>query len=342
MLPPMTSEQFTAIHADAGDPAGFVIERELIEGAGAGLELTRSSSEGELIENLKGADVVLVGGAQITRSVVESLPRLKMLIRYGVGLDSLDVPAATDNGVVIAHYPDFCQPEVANHATMLLLACAKKLTAIDRAVRDGRYRPGPLSPMGAIHNQTLGLVAFGNIAQAFVPRARALGLEIISFDPFASDEVFAEFEVERVATLNDLLARSDYVSLHTPLTSETQHMMSTDQFKRMKSSAYLINTSRGPTVDEEALIEALQSGEIAGAGLDVFEHEPLTAESPLVKMDNVVLTPHSASFSDWAFETMKRRVGETVVELMNGRWPDAMATVANPEVTPRAELPARS
>ena len=340
MLPPVSAEQFTAIHSDGGDPAAFAIERDLIEGAGARFEVTRSSSEGELIENLKGADAVLVAAAPITRSVIESLPRLKLLIRYGVGLDSLDVPAATDNGVVIAHYPDFCQPEVANHATMLLLACAKKLTAIQRAVRDGRWRPGPLSPMGAVHGQTLGLVAFGNIAQAFVPRARALGLDIVAFDPFASDEAFERLEVERVATLDDLLARSDYVSLHTPLTSETEHMMSRAQFKRMKSSAYLINTSRGPTVDEAALIEALQSGEIAGAGLDVFEHEPLAADSPLVEMDNVVLTPHSASFSDYAFDTMKRRIGETVIDVMNGRWPET-ATVANPELTPRAELPAR-
>jgi D-3-phosphoglycerate dehydrogenase len=345
MLPPMTSDTsaqpFSVVHADAAEAGVFDIERETIEAAGATLTLTRSSSEGELIENLREADAVLVGAAPITRAVVEGMRNCKLLVRYGVGLDTLDIPAATDHGIVVAHYPDFCQPEVANHATMMLLASAKKLTALDRAVRDGRWRPGPLSPMQSIHGQTLGLVAFGNIAQAFAPRAQALGLDVIAFDPYASDDAFGPLGVERVATLDALLRRSDYVSLHTPLTPDTQHLMSTDQFAAMKPIAYLINTSRGPVVDEAALVVALESGEIAGAGLDVFEKEPLPQESPLTTMDNVTLAPHSASFSDYAFDTMKKRIGDTVAELMNGRWPDAVATVANPTVTPRASLPAR-
>jgi D-3-phosphoglycerate dehydrogenase len=346
MLPLMTAdpaaEPFLTVHADARDPAALAIEREIIEAAGGRFEPTASTSEGELIENLQDAEAILVTSARITRRVVEAMTRCKLIIRYGVGLDTLDIPAATDHGMVVAHYPDFCQPEVANHATMLLLACAKKLVVLDRTVRDGSWRPGPLSPMHQVHGETLGLVALGNIGQEFAPRAQALGLNVIAFDPFASDEPFERLGIERVATLDELLGRSDFVSLHTPLTPETEHMMSTEQFRAMKSTAFLINTSRGPTVDQEALIAALDAGEIAGAGLDVFEQEPLAGDSPLTEMENVVLTPHSASFSDYAFDTMKQRVGNTVVALMNGRWPDDVATIANPGVTPRAELPPRN
>ena len=346
MLPPVTStsgsEQFLAVHSDAGDPAVLEIEREIIEGAGARLELTRASNEDELIENLKAADAVLVTAAQITRRVIDSLPRCKLLVRYGVGLDTLDVPAATEHGIVVAHFPDFCQPEVANHAIMLLLACAKKLVRLDRAVRDGTWRPGPLSPMPSIHGETLGLVAFGAIAQEVTVRAQALGLDVIAYDPYASDEVFAGRDVERVETLEELLPRSDYVSLHAPLTPATHHLVGAEQFRSMKSSAFVINTSRGGVVDEQALIEALQGEEIAGAGLDVFEREPLPASSPLVEMDNVVLMPHSASYSDVAFEGLRRRVGQTAVAVMEGRWPDDVAVIANPDVEPRAELPPRS
>jgi D-3-phosphoglycerate dehydrogenase len=345
MLPPVTSasgsEQFLVVHSDAGGPAALAIEREIIEGASARLELTRASSEDELIENLKHADAVLVSAAQITRRVIESLPRCKLLVRYGVGLDTLDIPAATEHGIVVAHFPDFCQPEVANHAIMLLLACAKKLVRLDRAVRDGSWRPGPLAPMGAIHGETLGLVAFGAIAQEVAPRAQALGLDVVAYDPYASDEAFAGRDVERVETLEELLQRSDYVSLHTPLTPQTHHLMGAEQFRSMKSSAFVINTSRGGVIDEQALIEALQGEEIAGAGLDVFEREPLPAGSPLVQMDNVVLMPHTASYSDSAFEGLQRRAGQTAVAVMEGRWPDEVAVIANPDVQPRAQLPPR-
>ena len=341
MLPPVNPEPFLIVHADARDPDAFEIERGIIEGAGARLKLTRADGEHELIANVRGTDALLVSGARITRAVVDAMPRCKLLVRYGVGLDSVDVAAATERGIVVAHFPDFCQPEVANHAIMLLLACAKKLTRLDRAVRDGRWRPGPLAPMGAVHGETLGLVAFGAVAREVAPRAQALGLAVIAFDPYAGDEPFARSRVERVSTLNELLRRSDYVSLHTPLSAETHHLIGAQQLRAMKRSAYLVNTSRGAVVDEQALVAALSSGEIAGAGLDAFEREPLPADSPLIAMEHVVLTAHSASYSDRAFADMKRRAAETAVEVMRGRWPDGVATVANPAVEPRATLHGR-
>ena len=336
MLPPMgaakTVEPFLVVHADATDPAAHPTERAIIEAGGGRLAGGSADTEEERGERLRDADIVLSTKAPLTRTVIEHMQRARAIVRYGVGLDNVDLPAATEHGIVVAHFPDFCQPEVANHAIMLLLACAKKLIGADRAVRDGRWRPGPLSPMGSIHGETLGLVAFGNIAQAVAPRAQALGLNVIAHDPYVEREVFERLRVERVQSLEELLGRSDYVSVHTPLAPATRHLLGRDQFTRMKRSAYIINTSRGAVIDERALIEALEDGEIAGAGLDVFEQEPLPADSPLTEMENVVLTAHSASYSDPAFESLRRRVAHAAVDVMEGRRPEF---VANPKVVPQ-------
>lgn len=332
------TEPWLAVHVDKRPNASFDIEQRIVEAGGGRFAAISAASEDELIGHVREADAIIVSSARITRRVVEGMPRCKLIVRTGVGLDTLDIPAATDHGIVVAHFPDFCQPEVANQTMLLLLACAKKLYALDRAVRDGRWRPGPLGPMGAIGGQTLGLVALGNIARAVVPRARAFDLNVIAHDPYLGEGVFRAHGVERVETLRELLERSDYVSLHTPLTPETRHLIGEAELAAMKPTAFLINTSRGPVVDERALIAALDAGGIAGAGLDVFEREPLEAESPLARMENVVLMPHSASYSDESFESMRRRIGETIVGLMEGRWP---RFVANPRVQPRAALPAR-
>ena len=331
-------DPYLVVHVDARPNTSFEIEKQRIEASGGRFEAMSSSTEDELIAQVRDADVILVSAKQITRRVVESMPRCKLIIRYGVGLDTLDIPAATDHGIVVAHFPDFCQPEVANHMMMLLLACAKKMPMLDKAVRDGSWRPGPLGPMGAIGGETLGLVALGNIARAVVPRAQAFGLNVIAYDPYLGEGVFRAYGVERIETLPELLERSDYVSVHTPLNPDTRHLVGPAELERMKPTAYLINTSRGPVVDQDALVAALDAGQIAGAGLDVFEREPLKAESPFARMENVVLMPHSASYSDQSFEGMRRRVGETVVGLMEGRWPQF---VANPRVEPRAALPPR-
>ncbi len=331
----MNETKFLAVHTDARPTMDFTQERELIESGGGILKLTQASNEEGLISNVKDAHGLLVLGAQITRRVIEAMPKCQVIIRYGVGLDTLDIPAATEHGIVVAHFPDFCQPEVANQAILLLLACAKKLTMLDQAVRSGVWRPGPLGPMGAIEGETLGLVAFGNIARTVVPRAKALGLNVIAWDPYVGEGVFRSFGVERVVEMNELLHRSDYVSVHAPLTESTRGLISEEQFRLMKPTAYIINTARGPVIDENALITALHANEIAGAGLDVFEVEPLLSSSPLTQMDNVVLMPHSASYSDASFASMQRRVGETILRIMQGHWPEY---VANSHVIPRAQL----
>ncbi|MDA1062681.1 MAG: C-terminal binding protein [Chloroflexi bacterium] len=325
----MPDEPFHVVHADARSASGFEIERELLEAAGATFELRLRDDPTPIAERAAGADALLVSSAQVSRALLEQLPRCRVVVRYGVGLDTVDVAAATDLGIVVAYFPDFCQPEVANHATLLLLACAKKLIVLDRAVRDGSWRPGPLEPMAAIHGETLGLVGFGAIAREVAVRGAALGCTVIAHDPYMDADVFEAAGVERVAHLDELLERADYVSLHVPLTAETTGLIGPDQLRRMRPTATLINTARGPVVQQDALIEALREGRLGAAGLDVFEEEPLPADSPLTAMHNVVLTPHTASYSDEAFGNLKRRVAGAAIAVMQGRQPEIVAAAGS-------------
>jgi D-3-phosphoglycerate dehydrogenase len=238
--------------------------------------------------------------------------------------------------VIVANLPDFCIEEVANHALVLMLDCAKKVSRIDRLIRTQGWTQAKaiLSPMGPIHGQTLGLLAFGNIARSLARKAQTLSMEVVAYDPFVKPEVFTEARVEAV-TLDALLTRSDYVSCHLPLTAQTRGMIDGALFGRMKPTAYFINTSRGGVVNEAELIEALRSGRIAGAGLDVFEQEPIASDHPLCALENVVLTPHSASYADATFAAMRRRVGKAALAVLQGGLPEF---VANPAVLGRRRM----
>ncbi|HET8630378.1 MAG TPA: C-terminal binding protein [Thermomicrobiales bacterium] len=286
-----------------------------------------------IVEHCHDADAILTPGARFTEDVLAKLERCRAIVRYGVGYDTIDVPAASAHNILVVNIPDFCQPEVANHALAHLLDCAKKITRLDRWMRAGGWAGGRapfLSPMGQIHGQTAGLVGLGAIAREFARRLKALDMRVIAFDPYVSPEAGAAIGVEMLP-LEEVLRQSDYVSVHTPLTPETHHLINAERFALMKPSAYFINTSRGPVVDEAALIAALQNGQIAGAGLDVFETEPVKPDSPLLQMENVVLTPHTASFADETFRIMFRRVGEEAARTLRGQMPH---TPVNPQVRP--------
>lgn len=335
----MTDAPFTVVQTEAINPAAFEIERSIIEPAGGRVIVRQAANQAERALALQDAHCVLVASASITADLLDQLPKLQLIIRSGVGLDTLDIPAATARGIVVAHYPDYCQPEVANHATMLLLAVARKLLEHDRAIRQGRYRGVPMGVSAPIFGETMGIVGLGNIGRQFALRAKALGMEVIAYDPYLGDEVFAALEVGRATSLADLLHRADHVSIHTPLTPETRHMFGHDQFALMKPTSILVNTARGPVVEEAALVHALRSRQIAGAGLDVFEAEPVAADSPLLAFENVALTPHSAFYSERSNRRVKQLIGRTVVAFMQGRWPDEFATIPNRhEVKPRADL----
>jgi len=330
---------FTAVQTESNDPAWFEVERSIIEPAGGRIVVQRAASQDERAALLKHAHAVLVSGAQITDALLGQLPNLELIIRYGVGVDTLDIPAATAHGVVVAHYPDFCQPEVANHAMLLLLAVARKLLPHDRTMRAGQFRGAGLPVVPPITGQTLGIVAVGAIGREVALRARAFGMHVLAYDPYVDASAFAEAGAERAATFEELLARADHISVHAPLTPETHHLFDRAAFARMKPGAILVNTARGPIVDEEALVEALQEGGLGGAGMDVFEVEPVEPDSPLLTFENVALTPHSAFYSEASNQQIKERVGHTVVSFMQGRWPTEFATVPNRnEVTPKRTL----
>src|SRR3990172_702483 len=256
------------VHADARPGSELREERLAPGGLGCDVGAPTAADEDGLIANLREADVVLVAAAPITRRVLESLPRCRAVVRYGIGLDNVDLEAATDNGIVVAHVLDFCTEEVSNHAIALLLALARRLLPLHPDAAAGRWRQPQAWTLAPVHGQTLGIVGFGHIGQAAAREARAFGLRLLAHDPYG-DPGAAEELGAALVPLGELLAESDYVSLHAPLTPGTRHLIGAAELAAMKPSAVLINTSRGPVVDEAALVEALTSGGIAGAGLDV-------------------------------------------------------------------------
>ena len=283
----------------------------------------------EVIQRARDADGLIVSSSPVTRRVMEALEGLKVVMRTGVGYDVIDVPAATDLGVVVINVPDIWIREVANHALALLLAWNRKIVTLDREVRAGVWGsrvPGPVT--GSLHGETVGIVGLGNIGSAFARRVAALETRVIACDPYVDDARFRALGVERV-DLMTLAARSDYVSVHALLNPETRGLIGEAFLRRMKPTACLINTSRGPVVDEAALGRALKEGRLAGAALDVFEEEPLGAHSPLRDIDNVILTPHAAYFSSPAVAQVPRRCGEEVARVLMKERP---LHVVNPEV----------
>ncbi len=319
----MSQTQFKVVRVDRGG-SRIPMENEARELAKVGAELigADSSSEEETIEAAKDADIILTAAAQITRRVMEALPKLQAVVRYGIGYDTVDVDAATDNNVIVINIPDFCLEEVSTHAIMLLLACNKRLALFNTLVKEGRWAEwGRMrTPMGSYYGQTLGIVGCGHIGLVTARKAKAFDLKVVGYDPYL-DKSVAEAAGITLVTLPELLKESDYISLHTPLNSETRHLIGESELKQMKPTAYLINTARGSVIDEPALIKALQEGWIAGAGLDVFEKEPVDPDNPLLKMDNVTVTPHSASYCDVAFDRLYTCVGAEAARVLSGKWP---------------------
>ncbi len=290
------------------------------------------SSQGEAIEAIKGSDVIINQGVPMPREVIQEIDQAQAIVSFGHGFDRIDDNAATDQGVILVNAAGFCTEEVSNHAIMLLLACAKKLGLLNELVRAGNWGPATrdaIVPMVPIDGQTLGLVGLGNIACATARKAKVFGLDLIAYDPFVPPWTAKEYKVELVSTLDELASRSDFVSVHVPLNDHTRGLLNAEFFNAMKPTAYLVNTCRGPTVDESALIEALRSGQIAGAGLDVFEQEPTPADNPLLKMDNVVVTPHSAGTSDASRTVAEIQVGQEAARILRGTWP---MSIVNPGV----------
>jgi D-3-phosphoglycerate dehydrogenase len=299
-------------------------------------------SDGEIIEAVKGADIIINEVVPMSRAVIEQIDKAKAIVSLGHGFNHIDDDACTDKSIMLVNCAGYCAEEVANHTIMLLLACSRRLIPMHEMVKSGNWTANtnrgtlPFYPMGHLEGQTLGLVGFGNIGRAVARRATVFGLNVLVFDPFLPPWVVQEYRVGTAPSIEDLGARSDFVSMHVPLNKNTRKLAGESLFKAMKPTAYFINTCRGPTHDEQALIKALKSGKIAGAGLDVFEEEPTPASNPLLKMDNVVLTPHSAGTSDHSGIAGRTRLGEEAARIMRGSLP---MSLVNPEV--RHKIPAR-
>lgn len=295
-------------------------------------------TEDEVSNAARDADAVITLMQPFTRKVIAGLNRCKLIYNAGTGHDTIDIQAATEHGICVACPGDYCREAVAEHTMALILACARKIVRLDKAVREGKWssfekreiRGKILPPMFQLKGQTLGLIGFGRIGQAIVPKARGFGLEVIAFDPYIPPSVFKQIDVAAV-TLDFLLEKSDFVSIHAALSPATRHMMGEEQFKKMKTTAYVINVSRGSFIDEKALYAALSNGDIAGAGLDVLEAEPEGAgpDHPLARRDNVIITAHSAYYSEESSIEYKERAYEAIASIMRWQWPEWLV---NPEV----------
>ncbi len=274
------------------------------------------------------ADGLLVQYARIDGRVLDALPRVRAIGRYGVGYDMIDVPAATKRGVLVITVPDYCTDEVADHALAMILACARHLLPAHRHVERGGWNaPEVMAGVQRLASQTLGIVGLGRIGRAVARRAAGFGLRILATDP-AVDDLAMRVLGAQPRPLQALLQESDYVTLHAPLSSTTRHLIGRDQLAAMKPTAYLINTARGGLVDQAALVAALQERRIAGAALDVFEQEPLPADHPLRGMEQVLLSPHAAYYSDTAFARLKVDLATQVATALRGELP---RTPLNPE-----------
>ncbi len=315
-----------------------VEETEELAKVNAELVEAKGVTEDDVIEAAKDADAILSMDAEMTRRIMEAVPKCRLICNYGVGYDSVDVDAATDNNIIVTNTPspEWCVEEVTNHTMALLLACAKKLVFQNNATKQGRWIEwGSLTPMVPIYGQTLGVIGCGNIGRMTARKAQCFSLKVLGYDPYVDKTLAREHGITMVVSLSELLKESDFVTAHPLLTKETRHMMGEREFKQMKPTAYFINTARGAVVDEPALIKALQEKWIAGAGLDVFEKEPIDSDNPLLKMDNVVVMPHAASCSDVSIKWMKLMVGQEAARVLTGRWPK---NVVNPSVKPKVDL----
>ncbi len=295
-------------------------ERSILGEIGADLVAMQARSEAELAEAVEPADGLLVCYAPVTRRVIERAQRCRVIARYGIGVDNVDVAAATERGIVVTNVPDYCVEEVSDHALALLLACARKVALLDRGVRAGRWEARDAVPIRRLRGQVLGLVGFGKIPRLLAAKARALGLAVLACDPYL-DAATCEAHGARKVELGELLDQADFVSVHAPLTPQTRGLIGEAELRRMKPTAYLINTARGPIVQEAALLRALEEGWIAGAALDVLESEPPPAGHPLLRAPQVVLTPHVAFYSEESLQELQRKAAEEVARVLTGQPP---------------------
>ena len=301
------------------------IERAVLAAAGAQLIVAETGREEELISLAPQADAILTCWDLVTEKVIDAAPRCRIITRYGVGLDNIAVAHATRLGIPVTYSPTYCLEEVAEHALALMLALGRRITRFDRALRAGEYPGVPFQGMRRLRGRTLGLLGFGNIARTLAHKAHALGLSVLTHDPGAKE---VPMEIGVGVDLDELLAESDVLSIHVPLTPATRGLMNAERLGRMKPGSLLINTSRGPVVELDALLAALDHGPLAGAALDVFPNEPPDLKHPLFQHPHFIATPHAAFYSEESVENLQRLAAGQVAAFLKGQTPE---NIVNPD-----------
>ncbi len=310
------------------DPASAVLAK-----IGAEIRLAKEPKPEAILDAAREADAVLTTYAKLTADMIPQLSRCRVIGRFGIGVDNVDIPTATNRGIVVTRVPDYCLDEVSDHTMALLLALVRKIPSSNARTQGGRWEMRAVVPIHRLRGTTLGLVAFGQIPQLVAPKAQAFGIRVVTYDPYVSKQVVDRAGVEQVE-FDELVRISDYISIHTPLMPATHHLFNTDVFRRMKAGAYIINTARGPIIDEAALAAALDQGLIAGAALDVMEQEPPSAASPLFGRDNVIVTPHTSFYSEESLIDLQTKAAEEVARVLTGQAPK---NPVNPEALKAAQ-----
>ena len=293
-------------------------EKSIIEKAGYVFEPYNCKTKEELIEACGDAVGLLNQRFYLSEEILRELPNCKAIVRYGVGVDNIDLEGATKNNIKVGNVPNYCINEVADHTISLLLAALRKLPVYNKSVRDGDWSYKVGMPIYQIQNLNLGVLGFGKIAQNMVHKIGRMGFKnIFVYDPYVTDELVEKYDGKKV-DFDTLIESCDCLSINVPLTKSTHHIMNREVFKRMKSNAVIVNTGRGQVIDEQALIEALHQGLISGAGLDVLEKEPIDQDNELLKMDNVILTPHVGRYSEEAELRLQQMAAENLLEMLAG------------------------
>ncbi|MBP38597.1 MAG: hypothetical protein CL726_04700 [Chloroflexi bacterium] len=307
-------------------------EREVLEAAGIELVIAPDSSESTLTELARDVDAIMFCFAQVTEKVLESATNCKIAARYGIGVDNVDIAKATELGIVVTNVPDYCMDEVTDHALGMILALNRRLVPHTSTVVGGGWNDVVLNqPMHRTRGATLGIVGFGRIGRSLAAKAVGFGMNILTYDPLL--DAGSDVDAASAVTLDELLKQSDFVSLHAPLIPATENMISTSELAKMKSGSIIVNCSRGGLIDEDALAASLASGHIAGAGLDVVEPTPPEPSSVLLKQDNVIITPHTAFFSQASTLELERRTAQEAIRVLNGELPE---NLINPDVLGKA------
>jgi len=314
----MADKRLKVVVTDCDHPS-VEIEKRVLSEINPEFVLGHCNTEDEVIEVAKDADGIINQYAPITRRAIESLKRCRVIARYGVGVDNVNVEAATEYGIIVANVPDYCVDEVSTHAMALILACARGIALLDSKIKEKRWDFTLAKPLFRTRGKTLGLFGLGKIGRAVAQKAAGFGFRIIAYDPYVS-RVDAGV---KLVEFSRLLSDSDFISIHAPLTNETRHSFGENELKTMRKTAYLINTARGPIIDEKSLCEALKERWIAGAALDVMEREPPDWKNPLLKLDNLIITSHISFYSEESYVELKTKTAEAVLSVLKGGLPRA-------------------